>query len=136
LSNPFDDGSILHANHIVQSLGLAVENYSYYCFAIPKDGVHWTERGVMVKPRAGVTWMGTGHIWKSADFDKTKKWVMNYSEWFGDKQDIMFVSSTDLLNWIKVDEKHRFAQDTRWYKVKGRWDCIDTVQRADGSLYG
>jgi hypothetical protein len=104
--------------------------------AISEDGVHWKEHGVLVKPRAGVTWMGTGHIWEAPDFAKSNKWVMNYSEWFGDKQDIMFVSSTNLLNWVKVDEKYRFVQDTRWYKPKGRWDCIDTVQRADGSFYG
>jgi sucrose-6-phosphate hydrolase SacC (GH32 family) len=104
--------------------------------ATSEDGVHWKEYGIMVKPHAGVTWMGTGHIWKSPEFEKNHKWVMNYSEWSGDKQDIMFVTSTDLLHWTKVDEKHRFAQDTRWYKAKGRWDCIDTVQRTDGSLYG
>jgi hypothetical protein len=104
--------------------------------AISEDGVHWKEHGVAVRPRDGATWMGTGHIWKSPDFGKSRKWVMNYSEWFGDKQDIMFVTSTDLLNWCKVDEKHRFVQDPRWYRPKGRWDCIDTVQRPDGSLYG
>jgi len=53
--------------------------------ATSEDGVHWKEQGVMIKPRAGVTWMGTGHIWKSPDFAKTHQWVMNYSEWFGDK---------------------------------------------------
>ena len=104
--------------------------------ATSEDGVHWKEYGVMVKPRAGVTWMGTGHIWKSPDFETSHRWVMNYSEWFGDKQDIMFVTSTDLLHWTKVDEKLRFVQDVRWYKEKGRWDCIDAIQRADGSLYG
>ena len=104
--------------------------------ATSEDGVHWKEQGVLVKPRDGVTWMGTGHIWEAHDFDKTNRWVMNYSEWFGDKQDIMFVSSTNLLNWVKVDEEYRFVQDTRWYKPKGRWDCIDTVQRADGGFYG
>jgi len=104
--------------------------------ATSDDGVHWKEYGVMVKPRAGVEWMGTGHIWKSPDFDKTHRWVMNYSEWFDGKQDIMFVTSTDLLHWTKVDEKLRFVQDVRWYKEKGRWDCIDAIQRPDGSLYG
>jgi len=104
--------------------------------ATSEDGVHWTEQGVMIKPREGVTWMGTGHIWKSPDFARTGRWVMNYSEWFGDKQDIMFATSTDLLNWTKVDEKYRFVQDVRWYKPKGRWDCIDTIRRDDGSLYG
>ena len=104
--------------------------------ATSEDGVHWKEYSVMVKPRAGVTWMGTGHIWKAPDFDQTHRWVMNYSEHTGVKQDIMFATSTDLLNWTKVDEKLRFVQDARWYKEKGRWDCIDAVQRADGSLYG
>ncbi len=104
--------------------------------AVSADGVHWTEHGVVIKPREGVTWMGTGHIWKSPDFDRNHQWIMNYSEWFGPKQDIMFASSTDLLNWTKVDQRHRFVQDIRWYKPQGRWDCIDTVQRADGGLYG
>ena len=47
--------------------------------ATSEDGVHWKEYGIMVKPCAGVTWMGTGHIWKSPEFEKTHKWVMNYS---------------------------------------------------------
>jgi hypothetical protein len=104
--------------------------------ALSDDGVHWKEQGVMIKPREGVTWMGTGHIWKSPDFGRNHTWVINYSEWFGDKQDIMFATSTNLLDWTKVDEKHRFVQDKRWYQEKGRWDCIDTVLRPDGSLYG
>ena len=104
--------------------------------ATSEDGVHWKQHGVVVKPREGVKWMGTGHIWKSPDFETSHRWVMNYSEWFGDKQDIMFVTSTNLLDWTKVDEKHRFVQDVRWYKEKGRWDCIDAIQRPDGSLYG
>ncbi|MCU0959341.1 MAG: hypothetical protein MUF48_04490 [Pirellulaceae bacterium] len=104
--------------------------------AVSEDGVHWTEHGVMIKPRAGVTWMGTGHIWETPDGGTSRTWVMNYSEWFGPKQDIMFATSTDLLTWTKVDEKHRFVQDTRWYQELGRWDCIDTIRRQDGSLYG
>ncbi|MEI7901679.1 MAG: hypothetical protein WCK89_15610 [bacterium] len=104
--------------------------------ATSEDGVHWKEYGVMVKPGAGVTWMGTGHIWKAPDFAKSHTWVINYSEHIGDKQDIRFVTSTNLLNWTKVDDKHHFVQDVRWYQEKGRWDCIDTLQRPDGSLYG
>ena len=104
--------------------------------AISDDGVHWTEHGVLLAPRPGVTWMGTGHIWKSPAPDRPHTWLMNYSEWFGDKQDIMFAESNDLLHWQKVDEKHRFVQDGRWYKEKGRWDCIDTIERPAGGLYG
>lgn len=104
--------------------------------AVSDDGVHWIEHGVVLRPRPGVTWMGTGHIWKLPTPDHRHTWLMNYSEWFGDKQDIMFAESTDLIHWKKVDEKHRFVQDGRWYKEKGRWDCIDTVERPAGGLYG
>jgi hypothetical protein len=100
------------------------------------DGVNWREHGRILEPRPGTTWMGTGHIIEAPGFKTRPKWIMNYSEWFGDKQDIMFATSTDLLNWQKVDESLRFRQDERWYKPKGRWDCIDAVQRVDGSYYG
>jgi hypothetical protein len=63
-------------------------------------------------------------------------WILNYSEWVGDKQDIMFATSPDLLRWTKADERCRFVQDTRWYKEKGRWDCIDAIEGGDGFLYG
>ncbi len=104
--------------------------------ATSRDGVHWDYHGIAVEPRKGTRWVGTGHIWKSPDFKKNGLWILNYSEWFGNKQDIMFATSPDLLNWTKVDEKLRFSQDTRWYKPKGRWDCIDTVKGDDGFLYG
>lgn len=104
--------------------------------ATSEDGVHWKEYGMVVKPRSGVTWVGTGQIWKSPDFEKNHKWIMNYSEWLGDKQDITFATSTDLLNWTKADEKYRFVQDARWYREKGRWDCIDVLRLNDGTFFG
>jgi len=121
--------------------------YQYYLAGIPgkwdsfelmtsKDGVHWQQVGRMIEPRPGTTWMGTGHIIEAPDFKNHPGWIMNYSEWFGDKQDIMFATSGDLLHWNKVAESKRFIQDERWYKPKGRWDCIDCVKRDDGSFYG
>jgi hypothetical protein len=71
----------------------AFNSWDGHELALSDDGVHWKERGVMIKPREGVKWMGTGHIWKSPDFGRNHTWVMNYSEWFGDKQDIMFTTS-------------------------------------------
>ena len=112
------------------------EKWDGHELSTSEDGVHWKEYGVMIKPCEDEKWMGTGHIWKSPEFEKNHQWVTNYSEWFGDKQDIMFATSTDLVNWKKVDESKRFVQDTRWYREKGRWDCIDTIEREDGSLYG
>jgi len=104
--------------------------------AVSSDGVHWDYHDIAVRPRPGTQWIGTGHIWKSPSFDQNGLWILNYSEWFGKKQDIMFATSPDLLHWTKVDESLRFVQDPRWYKEKGRWDCIDVVDGEDGWLYG
>lgn len=101
-----------------------------------KDGVNWQQAGRMIEPRPGTTWMGTGHIIEAPGFKTQPGWIMNYSEWFGDKQDIMFATSNDLIHWTKVDDNLRFVQDERWYQPKGRWDCIDCVKRSDGSFYG
>ena len=100
------------------------------------DGVYWKDAGVTIPRNPGVTWMGTGHIWEGADFAKNPVWVSNYSEHIGEKQDIRFATSTDLIHWTKADEASHFVQDTRWYKEKGRWDCLDTIKRPDGSFYG
>ena len=86
--------------------------------------------------RSETAWIGTGHVWRSRTFAEDGTWILNYSEWVGDKQDIMFATSPDLLEWTKVDDGLRFAQDKRWYKEKGRWDCIDVVSGDDGYLYG
>ena len=121
--------------------------YQFYLAGIPGkwdsfelmtsiDGVKWQEVGKILEPRKGTTWMGTGHIIESPNFKNHPQWIMNYSEWFGDKQDIMFATSDDLLHWEKVNDSLRFIQDERWYKAKGRWDCIDCVKRNDGSFYG
>lgn len=101
-----------------------------------KDGVNWREVGGILTPRTGTTWMGTGHIIEAPDFKNHPRWIMNYSEWFGDKQDIMFAISDDLLHWRKMNDSFRFVQDGRWYEAKGRWDCIDCFKRDDGAFYG
>jgi len=112
--------------------------WSGHAVATSKDGVYWKPYGRIYSRKKGVKWLGTGHTWKSPDFEKTGKFINNYSEWHSNKnaQDIHFAESTDLLHWKKVDEKYRFVQDTRWYKKKGRWDCIDTLPRPGGGLYG
>ena len=104
--------------------------------AVSQDGVHWDYQGTAVKPRPGTAWIGTGHVWRSPTAERKDRWILNYSEWVGDKQDIMFATSTDLLHWTKADERLRFVQDRRWYKEKGRWDCIDAVRGDDGWWYG
>ena len=112
--------------------------WNAHAMAVSTDCVHWQHKGLIYRMKEGVTWLGTGHTWKSPDFAKSGKFINNYSEWHKKKnaQDIHFAESTDLLNWKKVDEKYRFVQDTRWYTEKGRWDCIDALPRPGGGLYG
>ena len=105
--------------------------------AISPDGVHWTEQGPILKKSKGATWMGTGSTWKSSTFEKDGKFYMNFSEEIGERQNIYFAESTDLRNWTRLKGKeYQFVQDERWYKKNGRWDCIWTIAKPGGGLYG
>jgi len=104
--------------------------------ATSPDGVHWTEHGRILSMAAGVTWMGTGSTWRSPNFQKDGKFFMNFSEWRGPRQTILFAESTDLRHWKRLGDEYEFKQDTRWYKPNGRWDCIYTIRRPGGGLYG
>lgn len=101
------------------------------------DGVHWTERGPILKKTPGAKWMGTGSTWKSPAFEKDGKFYMNYSEELDGRQNIYFAESTDLLHWTRLKgEEYRFVQNEQWYKKTGRWDCIWTIPKPGGGLYG
>ena len=105
--------------------------------ATSPDGVHWTEKGPILKKTPGAKWMGTGSTWKSPTFEQDGKFYMNYSEEFDGRQNIYFAESTDLLNWTRLEgEEYRFVQNEQWYKKKGRWDCIWTIPKPGGGLYG
>jgi len=104
--------------------------------ATSPDGVHWREHGLVLRKSEGVTWMGTGHTWKSPNFDKDGKFFMNFSEWKGARQTIFFAQSTDLMRWTRLGNEYEFKQDTRWYQENGRWDCIFAVPRPGGGYYG
>ena len=105
--------------------------------ATSPDGVHWTERGPILKKTPGAKWVGTGSTWKSPTFEQDGKFYMNYSEEFDGRQNIYFAESTDLLNWTRLEgEEYRFVQNEQWYEKKGRWDCIWTIPKPGGGLYG
>ncbi len=104
--------------------------------ATSPDGVHWKEHGRVLKKREDTKWMGTGSTWKSPNYDRDGKFFMNFSEWRGPRQTIFFAESTDLLNWKKLSTNLEFKQDTRWYEPDGRWDCIYTIPRPGGGLFG
>lgn len=61
---------------------------------------------------------------------------MNFSEWKGPRQTIFFVESKDLVHWTRLGNEYEFVQDERWYERNGRWDCIWTIARPGGGLYG
>lgn len=104
--------------------------------ATSTDGVNWQERGVILRKADGVTWMGTGSTWRSPNFERDGKYQLNFSEWRGDRQTIFFAESTDLLAWQRLGPEFEFQQDARWYKPQGRWDCIYTIPRSGGGLFG
>ena len=105
--------------------------------ATSTDCVHWTEQGPILKKSETANWMGTGSTWKSPNFDEDQSFYMNFSEEIGDRQNIYFAASKDLINWNRLEgEDYRFVQDEQWYQKKGRWDCIWTLAKAGGGLYG
>ncbi len=104
--------------------------------ATSTNGIHWHERGRILSKAEGVTWMGTGSTWKSPNLENDGKFFMNFSEWRGPRQTIFFAESTDLLQWTRLEDEYEFKQDTRWYEPNGRWDCIWTIPRPGGGLYG
>ncbi len=129
---------------------LYLHNGAYYLYYLAKsrgkwdnismasspDGVHWTEIGRVLSKGRGVTWMGTGSTWKSPRFEKDGKFQMNFSEWKGPRQTIFFAESKDSVHWTRLGREYEFVQDERWYQRNGRWDCIWTIPRPGGGLYG
>ncbi|MHB8971841.1 MAG: LamG-like jellyroll fold domain-containing protein [Pirellulaceae bacterium] len=108
--------------------------------ATSSDGVHWTEHGVVLSKRPDAVWMGTGSTWKSPEFDKQARFFLNFSEWRGNQQTIFFAESPDLIHWQRLDDRYEFKPAPQWYNVdegnNSRWDCIYTIPRETGGLYG
>jgi hypothetical protein len=112
--------------------------------ATSRDGVHWEEVGVVLRKEEGATGLGTGTIWKAEDFERSGKFIMNYSvffDWCVQSQNIRFAESTDLIHWEKLGEEFEFKQDPRWYETypeypEARWDTITTIPRPQGGRYG
>ena len=114
------------------------ESWDNVSMATSPDGVHFTEVGRVLKRHPNSHWMGTGSTWKSPNFERDGKYFINFSQAFpGQPQTICFGESTDLIHWEWLDiKKYEFVQDARWYEPKGRWDCIYTMARPGGGLYG
>jgi hypothetical protein len=112
------------------------EAWDNISLAISPDALDWTEIGPILRKRPDATWMGTGSTWRSPTPGTRGAYVMNFSEWVGARQTIHFAVSDDLVHWERVDTRFEFVQDERWYARLGRWDCIWTLPRPGGGLYG
>jgi hypothetical protein len=112
------------------------KKWNNFSMARSPDGVHWTEIGPVLRKGTGVVWMGTGSTWKSPNFERDGMFQINYSQWIGPRQTIWFAQSKDLVHWKKCGKRKEFVQDERWYEPRGRWDCIWTLPRPGGGLYG
>ena len=136
--NMWDTWLFLHeGTYYLYILCAAHGNWDNISLATSTDGVFWTEVGPVLAKQEKTTWMGTGSTWKSPTFTTDGKFQMNFSEWIGPRQTIFFAESTDLVNWTRLGDELEFVQDERWYHPQGRWDCIWTLDKPDGSgLYG
>ena len=117
-------------------LAKTTDQWDNISMATSRDGVHWTELGPIMHKGAGVTWMGTGSTWQAPLPARLGAFHMNFSEWKGPRQTIFFAASDDLVHWRRLDAEPEFVQDERWYERLGRWDCIWTIPRPAGGLYG
>ena len=127
----FDQG-----NYYLYYLANSRAAWDNISLARSSDGVHWNEIGRVLSKGRGVTWMGTGSTWQSPKFPEDGKFFMNFSEWKGPRQTIFFAESKDLVHWTRLGNEYEFVQDERWYEKNGRWDCIWTLPRPGGGLYG
>jgi hypothetical protein len=135
--NMWDTWLYLHdGNYYLYYLAKCRGQWDNISLARSPDGVHWKELGRILSKGRGVTWMGTGSTWKSPRFEKDGKFFMNFSEWRGPRQTIFLAESTNLLRWTRLGGECEFVQDERWYEKNGRWDCIWTLPRPGGGLYG
>ncbi len=109
--------------------------------ATSTDGVHWKDLGWCIAASTEmVEFLGTGSVWKAADFETSGTFLCNYSEWRKDpetgrsRQTILFASSKDLIHWTKFPDELQFPIAETLYDKWGRWDCIYPLPRAaDGS---
>jgi hypothetical protein len=110
--------------------------------AVSKDGVHWDDCGWAVRASDKMRrYLGSGAVWKSADFEENGRFICNYSEYREDgtgkiTQNIYFAWSTDLVNWTKYGDDHVFLINEDYYERYGRWDNVFPIPRKNGGYDG
>jgi hypothetical protein len=129
--------------------------------ATSPDGVHWTDRGPVLRQAPDALWLGTGDTWWAPSAGPDGAFVMNVSEWRGRDQAIHFATSRDLVTWQRLGPEAAFPIDARWYEATPRrwgwlfaprsmllmmlamatgaarrWDSIHAVPRPGGGFWG
>ena len=113
------------------------------------DGVHFTDHGYVwhgpswwnsslptSRTDGKKYWEGSSAVWKAADFNKTGRYLINYSQMNTECkcQNITFAESFDLIHWTNgmelgnADAYPWFNIDASLYQVGGgRWDTIYSI---------
>jgi len=154
------DALMFHSKEVTKEWDtwVFVENGTFYAYylvtevsfgegfgvGVSSDGVHWVDQGYVWhgpswwnntkgQPKF---WEGSSAIWRAADFNKTGKYLINYSQMntLCNCQNITFAESTDLIHWSNGLEEGKpnkypwFNIDPDLYQVKGgRWDTIYSI---------
>lgn len=105
--------------------------------AISEDGVRWTEHGTVVPLAPESYTMGSCGVWPSVG-EGLPKFIMNLTE--GRNKQVEYgmpaLGSDDLIHWQRLDARHDFLRDTRWYEPGGRWVGISVIPHPEGGYYG
>jgi len=105
--------------------------------ALSDDGVNWTGHGTVVPLAPESYTMGSCGVWPSVG-EGLPKFIMNLTE--GRNKQVEYgmpaLGSDDLIHWRRLDAKHDFLRDTRWYEPDGRWVGISPIPHPDGGYYG
>jgi len=110
-------------------------NGAYYMFsmyggssvwlATSKDGVHWKDYGVVLKP----TGFKNNTVWKQYIAKVGDRYIMDYGA-FTDKGTnnnlLRFYESPDLIHWKFL---YQIPIDTKFYLANGRWDHMFMIPK-------
>ena len=130
---------IHHLFYLAHDGSSDTRRYNCIALATSEDGVHYEDRGPVVRKRAQRGGMGTGFTWKVGD-----TFYMDFSEPPSARDGIHFARSKDLLNWERLGPEYDCCADPRWYitdtperkRPFGRWDHIYAIERPDGGYVG
>jgi len=108
------------------------------------DACHWKDCGEVLTRTPVAVYLGSGGVWKSANFERDGRFIMNVSEQYPpnvgkwpNEQIIFFAESKDLVHWKRLPDEYVFRADDRWYeRLGGRWDCIYAIPRTNGGYFG